>query len=76
MPNTPIPKLDVRVDGKRVKLLDVNINTAEEAQDSRNYEVRMPMAAGIRSSRRGIFERIREDGRSCRRLDAGARRLR
>jgi len=46
--NTPSPKLDLRVDGKRVKLFDVNINAAEEAQDSRNYEVRVPLAAGIR----------------------------
>src|SRR5689334_24472753 len=33
-PNAPGPKLDVRVDGRRVKLFDVNINAAEEAQDT------------------------------------------
>ena len=46
-PNTPAPKLDVRLDGQRLKLLDVNINPAEEAQDSRNYEVRLPVPAGM-----------------------------
>ena len=54
-PGTPQPKLDLRVDGKRVKLLDVNIDAAETAQDSRNYEVRMPLSAGIRAVGAGFL---------------------
>jgi hypothetical protein len=46
--NAPGPKLDLRLDGKRVKLFDVNVNPAEEAQDTRNYEIRIPVQAGMR----------------------------
>jgi hypothetical protein len=55
VPDTPAPKLDLRVDGKRVKLFDVNIDAAETAQDSRNYEVRMPLGAGIRAIGAGFL---------------------
>ena len=61
--NTPAPKLDLRVDGKRVKLLDVNIDAAETAQDSRNYEVRMPLGCGNPRGRRRVSERVRQDGK-------------
>lgn len=42
----PPPKLDIRVDGKRIQLLDVEINAAEEAQISRNVEIKIPLTAG------------------------------
>ena len=46
-PDLPQPMLDLRLDSRRVKLMDVSISTAETAQDSRNYEVRMPLRAGM-----------------------------
>jgi cytochrome c551/c552 len=54
-PNSPSSKLDLRVDGKRVQLFDVNINTAEEAQDTRNYEMRLPLQAGMRAVAAGFL---------------------
>jgi hypothetical protein len=42
----PAPKLDLRLNGKRAKLFDVEINPAEEAQYTRNYEMRVPFTAG------------------------------
>lgn len=45
-PNTPAPKLDVRMDGQRIRMFDVNVNPAEEAQDSRNQEVKLAIPAG------------------------------
>lgn len=44
---TPAPKLDVRIDGQRVKLHDVAIDPNEEAQITRNYELRLPIKAGL-----------------------------
>jgi len=49
MPNMPAPKLDVRMDGQRIKLYDVNIDPNEEAQITRNYEMRIPIKAGLHS---------------------------
>ncbi|MGH8244802.1 MAG: DUF1587 domain-containing protein, partial [Gammaproteobacteria bacterium] len=46
-PDMPHPQLDLRLDGKRLKLFDVNINLAEEAQYTRNYETRLPLQAGM-----------------------------
>lgn len=48
-PNAPAPKLDVRIDGQRVKLYDVIIDTNEEAQITRNFEMRVPIKAGLHS---------------------------
>ena len=42
----PPPKLDVRLDGRRVKLIDASIDTAEANQGTRNFELRMPLKAG------------------------------
>jgi hypothetical protein len=44
--NAPLPQLDLRLDGKRVKLFDVSIDPAEEAQLTRNYEFKLPVTAG------------------------------
>jgi hypothetical protein len=48
-PDASLPqgKLDVRVDGVRQKLFDVAIDNAEESQHTRNYEIRVPLAAGM-----------------------------
>ena len=48
-PDTSLPqsKLDIRVDGARQKLIDVAVDPAEENQHTRNYEIRLPLAAGM-----------------------------
>jgi len=45
-PSTPMPKLDVRVDGRRLKLFDAAVDAAEENQGTRNFEVRLPLDPG------------------------------
>ncbi len=45
-PGMPPPKLDVRVDGARVRLLDADFDTEEANQGSRTFEVRLTLAAG------------------------------
>ena len=42
----PPPKLDLRLDGKRLKLIDADIDTAEANQGTRNIELRLPLKAG------------------------------
>ncbi len=42
----PPPKLDLRLDGKRVKLFDAGIDTAEANQGTRILELRLPLKAG------------------------------
>jgi hypothetical protein len=51
----PAPKLDVRLDGKRVKLIDAEIDTAEANQGTRSIEVRMPLPAGEHSIGAGFL---------------------
>jgi mono/diheme cytochrome c family protein len=46
-PGMPAPKLDVRMDGRRLQLHDVAIDTNEEAQGTRNIEMRLPVKAGL-----------------------------
>ena len=46
-PGTPAAKLDLRMDGDRIKLFDVQVNTEEAAQDTRNYEIKLPVKAGM-----------------------------
>lgn len=43
----PPAKLDVRIDGQRAQLHDVIIDPNEEAQITRNYEMRLPIKAGM-----------------------------
>ncbi len=45
-PGMPPAKLDLRVDGKRVKLYDADIDTAEANQGTRNFQLRLPFQAG------------------------------
>jgi mono/diheme cytochrome c family protein len=47
VPGMPAPKLDVRMDGQRLQLHDVAIDPNEEAQGTRNIEMRMPVKAGL-----------------------------
>jgi cytochrome c551/c552 len=44
--NVAPPKLDLRMNGKRLELFDVKIDQAEEKQYTRNYELRMPVPSG------------------------------
>ena len=45
-PGMPPPKLDVRIDGARVRLLDADFDAEEANQGSRIFEIRLPLAAG------------------------------
>ena len=45
-PGMPPPKLDLRIDGQRVKLYDADIDTAEANQGTRNLQLRLPVKAG------------------------------
>jgi cytochrome c553 len=45
-PGMPPAKLDLRVDGKRVKLYDADIDIAEANQGTRNFQLRLPFHAG------------------------------
>ena len=45
-PGMPSPKLDVRVNGRRVRLFDADFDTQEANQGTRNFELRLTIAAG------------------------------
>ena len=45
-PGMPSPKLDVRVDGTRVRLFDADFDTQEANQGTRNFELQLTLAAG------------------------------
>ena len=45
-PGMPPAKLDLRIDGKRVKLYDADIDTEEANQGTRNFQLRLPFQAG------------------------------
>ena len=45
-PGMPPAKLDLRIDGQRVKLYDAAIDTAEANQGTRNFQLRLPFQAG------------------------------
>ena len=42
----PAPRLDIRIDGRRVRLLDADFDPAEASQLTRNFELRLPIPAG------------------------------
>ncbi len=42
----PAPRLDVRVDGRRVRLIDADFDPEEANQLTRNFELRLPLPAG------------------------------
>jgi hypothetical protein len=45
-PGLPPAKLDLRIDGRRVKLFDAAIDTAEANQGTRNFQLRRNLPAG------------------------------
>ncbi len=54
-PMLPVSQLDVRVDGARTKLLEANVDPAEENQVTRNFEFRLPLKAGMHSIGAGLL---------------------
>jgi mono/diheme cytochrome c family protein len=70
-PEMPPPQLDFRLDGTRIKLFDVNISLAEEAQYTRNYEIRLPLKAGMHVVGAGFLsEYTKSEGSSVARRGA------
>ena len=62
-PGMPPPKLDVRVDGARVRLIDADFDAEEANQGSRIFEVRMALAAGEHEVAAGFLtEYARREG--------------
>ena len=62
-PGMPPPKLDVRIDGARVRLLDADFDAEEANQGSRIFEVRMALAAGDHEVAAGFLtEYARREG--------------
>lgn len=53
--NMPPPQLDLRIDGQRVQLFEVQVDLAEEKQGTRNYELRLPVKAGMHSIGAGML---------------------
>jgi mono/diheme cytochrome c family protein len=53
--NLPLPQLDIRVDGVRSKLLEANVDPAEENQATRNFEIRVPLTAGTHIIAAGLL---------------------
>lgn len=43
----PPPRLDLRVDGKRIQIWDALIDAEESNQSSRNFEIKVPLSAGL-----------------------------
>ncbi|MCX6611859.1 MAG: DUF1592 domain-containing protein [Acidobacteria bacterium] len=54
-PLLPVSQLDIRVDGQRAKLLEANVDPAEENQVTRNFEIRVPLTAGMHSIGAGLL---------------------
>ena len=69
-PGLPAPRLDVRVDGRRVRLFDADFDTAEANQGTRNFEVRLMLAAGDHEIAAGFLtEYAKTEGRQTRAAD-------
>lgn len=51
----PPPKLDLRLDGQRIKLIDADIDTQEANQGTRNIEMRLALPAGPHSIAAGFL---------------------
>ena len=45
-PGIPAPKLDLRVDGRRVRLFDADFDAEEANQGTRNFELQLALPAG------------------------------
>ena len=51
----PAPRVDLRVDGRRVRLLDADFDAQEANQGTRNLEVRLPLPAGDHEIAAGVL---------------------
>ena len=59
----PAPRLDVRVDGRRVRLFEADFDPEEANQETRNFQVRVPIAAGEHEIAAGFLtEYARSEG--------------
>jgi len=54
-PILPVSQLDIRVDGVRSKVLAANVDGAEENQATRNFEIRLPLTAGMHTIAAGLL---------------------
>jgi len=62
-PGFPPAKLDLRIDGRRVRLFDAAVDTAEANQGTRNIELRLPLAAGDHTVGAGFLtESVKVEG--------------
>ncbi len=57
----PMPQLDVRVDGERVRLIEADFDNAEANQGTRNYEVSLTLPAGDHSIGAGFLTEYAAD---------------
>ena len=64
-PGLPPPRLDVRVDGRRVRLFEADFDTQEANQGTRNFELRVGLAAGPHEIAAGLLDEyaVTESGR-------------
>ena len=51
----PPPRLDLRIDGRRVELFDADFDNAEATQGTRRFEVRVPLSAGPHEIAAGLL---------------------
>ena len=59
----PAPRLDVRVDGRRVRLFEADFDPEEANQETRNFQVRVPVTAGEHEVAAGFLtEYARSEG--------------
>jgi Protein of unknown function (DUF1595) len=58
VPNAPAPRLDLRMDGQRVKLFEAAFSAAEESQASRIFEMRLPIRAGMHEVAAGFLSEV------------------
>ncbi len=65
----PAPRLDLRVDGRRVRLIDADFDPAEANQLTRNFELRLPIPAGEHEVAAGFLTEYAksEDGQATNR---------
>ena len=62
-PGMPAPKLDVRVDGTRVRLFDADFDPEEANQGTRNFELQLTLGAGDHEIAAGFLaESARTEG--------------
>lgn len=54
-PMLPFPQLDIRVDGVRAKVTAANVDPAEENQVTKNFEIRVPLKAGMHTVAAGVL---------------------